>query len=314
MSRPWRVPRAPQAGVALITALLVVALATVAAVAMATHQQLDTRRTANLLDSDQAYEYALGVETWARLFLVRDARNNQVDDLGEPWAQSVPPLPVTGGQVTGRITDLQGLFNLNDLVDKGKPSAPDMARFQRLLAALDLSPGLAQAVADWIDPDPNPLFPDGAEDNAYLGLKGAYRAANRPMESATELRLVKGFDAKAVNRLLPYVCALPTRTAINVNTAPVPVLQSLANGLSRQDMKALVQARGKDGYKTVQAFLSDPRLAGVKINTENLAVASHYFLIASEADVGGGRVRLYSKVERAQGGKTRVLSRNRGTR
>ena len=44
-----------QRGVALITALLVVALATVAAVAMATRQQLDIRRTGNLLHGEQAY-------------------------------------------------------------------------------------------------------------------------------------------------------------------------------------------------------------------------------------------------------------------
>ena len=61
-----------QRGVALVTALLVVALATVAAVAMASRQQLDVRRTANLLQGDQAYVYAQAVEDWARVVLKRD--------------------------------------------------------------------------------------------------------------------------------------------------------------------------------------------------------------------------------------------------
>ena len=42
-----------QRGVALVTALLVVSLATVAAVAMATRFQIDLRRTGNLLNGEQ---------------------------------------------------------------------------------------------------------------------------------------------------------------------------------------------------------------------------------------------------------------------
>lgn len=55
-----------QTGVALITAMLVVALASVAAVAMTSRQQLDIRRTGNILHADQAYLYALGGELWAK--------------------------------------------------------------------------------------------------------------------------------------------------------------------------------------------------------------------------------------------------------
>ncbi|MEJ2644530.1 MAG: type II secretion system minor pseudopilin GspK [Gammaproteobacteria bacterium] len=305
---------ARQRGVALITAILVVALATVAAVSLAVHTQLDTRRTSNVLDNDQAYEYALGVETWARIILARDARDNRVDDLGEVWARRLPALPVTGGQVAGHITDLQGLFNLNNLVVSGKPSAPDVAQFQRLLAIVGLQPQLVQAVIDWIDPDVNVTFPDGAEDEAYLLLPTPYRAANQPLVSVSSLRLVKGFDAKAVAALEPYVCALPGHTTINVNTAPAPVLQSLADGLTQQDAKALVNARGQDGFASVQDFLKQDPLAGRKVDAQGLSVASHYFLVTSDARVGNGRVLMYSKVERADNGQTRVLMRTRGAR
>ena len=56
----------PQQGVALVTALLVVALATVAAVAMATRLHVDVRRTANLVHGEQSYAYALAAESWAQ--------------------------------------------------------------------------------------------------------------------------------------------------------------------------------------------------------------------------------------------------------
>lgn len=301
-------------GVALLTAILVVALATAAAVSLAVHEQLDTRLTSNVLDTDQAYEYALGTETWARVILARDARTSKVDDLGEPWARQLPPLPVTGGQVAGHIIDLQGLFNINNLVVNGKPSPPDVAQFQRLLAIVGLQPQLVQAVIDWIDPGVNVTFPDGAEDDTYLQLATPYRTANRPMVSVSALRLVKGFDAAAVARLEPYVCALPSRTTINVNTAPAPVLQSLADGLSKQDGEALVKARGENGYGSVQDFLKQDSLAGRRVNANELGVSSSYFLVVSDARVGHGRVLLYSKVERTSNGQSKVLMRTRGTR
>jgi len=48
-------------GVALLTVLLVVALATTTAVAMASRQQLDIRRTENTLYQGQALMYLYGV-------------------------------------------------------------------------------------------------------------------------------------------------------------------------------------------------------------------------------------------------------------
>src|SRR5215208_3086523 len=126
-------------GVALITALLIVALATVAATSFATQQQLDIRRTGNLIDGDQAWAYAEGGEAWAKLILQRDTKDDQqansnpddqqansnpddqqansaTDDLTEPWAQPLPPIKLVGGYMIGRITDAQARLNLNNLV------------------------------------------------------------------------------------------------------------------------------------------------------------------------------------------------------
>ncbi|HEY9197852.1 MAG TPA: type II secretion system minor pseudopilin GspK, partial [Gammaproteobacteria bacterium] len=207
----------PQRGVALITALLVVALATVAAVAMASRQQLDVRRTANLLDGDQAYLYALGVESWARVVLARDARDNQVDKLDEDWAKRLSPIAVPGGQVDGFVSDLQGRFNLNNLLTaEGQLSEPDVRYFQRLLRVLELNEQLTVAVIDWLDPDFDTRFPEGAEDDYYLSTETPYRAANRKFQSISELRLVKGFTAEVWNKLAPFVSALPEeRTPLN---------------------------------------------------------------------------------------------------
>jgi general secretion pathway protein K len=181
--------RRPQRGVALITALLVVAIATVAAVTMASRQQLDIRRTAGLLHGEQAWAYALGAENWARVVLRRDARNNRIDTLEEDWSTQPPVSFVEGGSIVGRLIDLQGRFNLNNLVQQnGAVDAKALVFYKRLLRRLDLDERLADALVDWIDPDINVRFPDGAEDETYLLVDPPYRTANRPLVDSSELR------------------------------------------------------------------------------------------------------------------------------
>ena len=190
-----------QRGVALLTALLVVSLATVAAVAMATRQHVDVRRTGNLLHGEQAYAYALAAESWARVIMDRDAEDSSIDTLEEDWAFALPPISVEGGFVDGRITDLQGRFNINNLVGvKGAPSEADRDYFNRLLVVLDLDPALTNALLDWLDADIDARYPDGAEDDTYLLNNPPYRAANRPLSSVSELGLVKGFSCRGDGR------------------------------------------------------------------------------------------------------------------
>ncbi len=298
-------------GIALVTALLVVALATVAAAGMASRQQLDIRRAGNLTDFGQARAYAEGVEAWGRAILRRDRKEGEVDHPGEIWAQRMSPVAVEGGQIGGFIEDQQGRFNLNNLYAGGKPSEVDLERFRRLLALLELPPGLADRVLDWIDPDLEVRYPEGAEDGDYMLAVPGYRAANRPFVSPTELRLVKGVDAKAYAKLEPFITALPGYAPINVNTAPAVILQALAPDLSQSDAERLVADRGEKGYASVEDFLRHEVLAGQQIESAGLAVGSRYFLIRAEVFTGAARVRLFSLVERDADG-VRTLLRSQG--
>ena len=65
-------PPGLQQGIALITVLLVLSIATVALVSMSTSRQLDIRRTQNLLRSSQAFAYVYSLETWADTVLGKD--------------------------------------------------------------------------------------------------------------------------------------------------------------------------------------------------------------------------------------------------
>src|SRR5690606_28766512 len=104
-------------GVALVTAMLISALAALVASDMAWDNALEVRRTTVLLQRDQAVQVALGAESWARLILSQDANDTPTDHLGEIWAQELPPLPIDGGgEVFGSLEDLEGRFNINNLI------------------------------------------------------------------------------------------------------------------------------------------------------------------------------------------------------
>jgi len=299
-----------QRGVALITALLVVALATLAAVAMATRQQLDIQRTGSLLHSEQAYAYVLGAENWAKVVLIRDRKDSEIDTLSEDWATQPPASIVEGGSIFGRILDLQGRFNVNGLVAGGEANADAVESYKRLLILLDLDEGLADALVDWIDENIDVRFPDGAEDDTYLLLPTPYRAANRPLVDISELRLVKGYEPKVIEKLRPFVVALPEATPINVNTASAEVLSTVAEDLGLSDGEALVEARGEKGFESVDSFLKEDALAGKKVNPASLGVQSNWFLMVSEANIGQGRARLASLIQRTPDA-TRVVRRQR---
>jgi general secretion pathway protein K len=266
---------------------------------MATRLQVDVRRTGNLLHGEQAYAYALAAESWAEVILRRDADDSKIDTLGENWATALPPIAVEGGVVSGRIEDLQGRFNLNNLVGPdGKPSVPDLEYFKRLLALLEVEPGLATALLDWIDADINATFPDGAEDDIYLLEDPPYRAANRPLVSTSELRLVKGFSPEIVASLEPFITALPEPTALNVNTASPLVLQALHADLATADIEQIIQARGEDGFQELEAFLALDALAGLQLGVK-VDVKSDWFSVLTDVRIGRGQAQLDSRLQRS---------------
>ncbi|MDH3934895.1 MAG: type II secretion system minor pseudopilin GspK [Gammaproteobacteria bacterium] len=309
-----------QRGVALVTALLVVSLATVAAVAMVTRLQVDMRRTGNLLNGEQAYAYAIAAESWAHVILRRDEEESDFDSLGEDWATALPPIAVEGGYVNGQIEDLQGRFNINNLIeDGGEPTdaetavnAEELAYFERLLGVLGLEAALAPALLDWLDADINTRFPDGAEDDFYLLAEPPYRAANRSMVSISELRLVKGFTPEVVAVLEPHVTALPEETVININTATPAVLRALHQELDDSGVEQLIADRGDTGYEDVDTFFEHEALAGLDLDID-VDNTSDWFNVFTATRVGRGQVQLESIFRRGIE-QSQVISRVRSRR
>ncbi len=306
-----------QSGAALITALLVVALAVMLASHMAARAYFDNARYSTLLEREQALQFALGAEAWASEVLIatREEADDAVDHPNELWAQPIAPppfddLPV---QMEFRMEDLQGRLNLNNLVRAdGQDDEAAMNRLGRLLLHRELDTAIVPAVMDWIDTNTEVRFPDGAGDDHYSRLDPPYRTANRPMASATELRLVRGVDDEVYRSLAPFVAALPEPTPLNVNTAPAEVLRTLADGLSEREAQALVDARPEEGYATVNDFLQEAPLAGREVDAGTLSVGSNYFLLRTVVELGRTQVRTQSVIYRSDAGTTRVIMRRQG--
>ncbi len=299
-----------QRGVALVTALLVVSLATVAAVAMATRFQIDLRRTGNLLNGEQAYAYALSAESWANVVLREDLRESKHDSLDEGWSTALPPIPVEGGFVNGRVEDLQGRFNVNNVVKVGgSVNKLQLEYYKRLLDLLGLEPELAPALLDWLDGDINATFPDGAEDDEYLRADIPYRAGNRPLVDVSELRLVKGYTPEVILALEPHVTVLPVPTPININTATPIVLQALHAELDESDIEQLIATRDETAFTDLKEFLAHDALAGLEIAVAT-DIKTEWFSVLTDVSVGRGRARLESILFRKTG-RPQIVSRTR---
>jgi len=261
----------------LITAVLIVAVIATVAAALGLGQQVWLRQTENLMERAQGDSLRHAALNWIGLLLTRDARDNNKDHLGELWARQLPPLPTEGGTITVSMHDAQGLFNLNNLLNNGAPSASDIGIFQRLLQAQGLDPQLVEPLVDWMDADMN-VRPGGAEDVDYLALQPGYRAANQPLSSVDELRLVKGYTPDVIEKLRPFVTVLPTHTKINVNTAIEPVLQSLFANAPGSTIQAILKQRESQPFDNVGQFkqLLPP---DTRVPEDSLDVSTGYFLV-----------------------------------
>jgi general secretion pathway protein K len=336
--------RRREQGAALVVAMLVFALCTALIVAMKSEFTRFYQRGANLFLAEQAYAYLRGGEDLARMALLVDydmdkADDKPRDDLEEIWAQ--PPAPYAldeGGWLKGSLADLQGRFNLNALVGRvaSEGAAPQgaarytaaQAQFIRLLQALD-EPEISEqdarliteSIGDWLDGDGSPL-PNGAEDDYYFGLTPAYRAANRPMASVSELRSVAYVTAELYVALQDVVTVWPRDPGtLNIHTAPALVLRSIsADGdlspLGEEEGEALLATREEGGFEDIDGFLAHPVFDDKRDRMEKartlLGEASTCFLLEAEVEVADRNMRLYSVLER-RGRSVSALARASGS-
>lgn len=239
-----------QRGIALITVLLVVALAATLAASVLWRQQVATRDVENQRLATQTMWAERAAVEWARALLRAQSATSTVTVTGQTWSAPVsdvqlgdflPPAAaalnaeLARAWISGHVEDAQARFNLTNLVMRGAPGKPwqvngnGVLAYRRLLGELSLDPALAQRTADYM----------------LRSLHDAAGPDGWPLQlvTADDLARIPGYDARAIAALAPVVTVLPDLTSINVNTASEPVLVAAIPTLSRSQAQRLVERR-----------------------------------------------------------------------
>ena len=241
-------------GIVLLIVLFFVLLLTTSVATFGRRAAVDALVARHRDAAREAEGLARGGVELAKALLLEDRLREQaeqlrVDSADEPWALAGGfELPVGDlSTLRVRIEDAGARLNLNALFHDGEPRDPKaLPLLEALLErAIDEMSGrpedklydpreLAESLVDFVDADEAGIGSGSVEDDPYQRADPPYRAANRPLLSLEELRLVAGFDGRLVEALRPYVTVHPWARGdgINPNTAPPHVLGLLYHGVS----------------------------------------------------------------------------------
>src|SRR5919197_2548502 len=334
--RWWWEPFQNERGVALLVTLLIVTLVAVVVLDLNYLMRVEVHSTANFRDEVKAYYLAKSGVT-----LVGELLGHNVPELDEVkrrlLAGGPQTVPFGEDSVTVRVVDEQGKINLNALVPPTTTAAPvqrppgaqaaepprtwiDIT--QDLFQRLRLNPTIVGALVDWIDADDLPTGSGGAESQYYRSLEKPYVARNAPMETIGELRLLRGITedvllalgAKrvagsvdpATNGYLTVVPAVPGgQWQVNLNTAPLPLLQSLTREVGAS-AERLVERRSQQ-WITNMAELQELGITGTALQDfqQYGTVSSSYFTVQAQGKVGEVTAQIAALIQtpQAQGGQ-----------
>lgn len=304
-----------QSGVALITILLVVVIATVLGVSMITEQNFAINRAQSSFNQTIARQYTLGGEELARQVLHQDfTEAPEIDHLGEDWSQGVSQFEFEGGEVVFQIEDLQSKFNLNSLVLSGQPGLLARQRFKILLSVQGIDHSFVDRIVDWLDDDDS-VSPLGAESYEYLGLERPYRTSDQLMSDVSELRLILELEKTQFDAISPFVSTLlDPSVSFNINTVMPEILLTLTPGLSLDEAASIVSNRDSGNpYATLADFTGDPSLgdSANSVKVQGLSVQSNFFQVNIRARYQDRYANLTSILQRdAVDGSMRVVYRD----
>ena len=287
-------------GAALVIALLLTALGAAIATQMIVPLSGWLDREYRARDTQASYTLADAAASWAITVLAADARLGPLDHYGELWATPLPPTPVEGGTIEGRITDLQAQFNLNNLAPRGVKSAANVALAKALFAKAGIAPALVDTLADAIDKDD--VTDDGQSERQRYGQ--ALR--NAPLRDLSDLLDVPGFTDASARALSEIVVVLPEATPINANTATKALIAIAFPAAAPADLDRAMARRAQQPFSApsdLATLLGQPPLDGVfSTNTQYFAV---------EAVIRFERVshRVQLQIARPPNGRPTLISR-----
>ncbi len=293
-----------QRGVALVTAILMVAIATTLAAKIAWDNQVSMRRTESTLNLEQAKQLAFGAEAVAISVLLDQGKDfgNYLQDIEEPLTYEAMIEEQSLGLIQGRLLDAQGRLNINNLVYNGAVQEDVKEQFRALLNFLSIDGALVDMMIDWIDSDTVP-HGGGAEDGAYTSLDPPYRTANNYLLDISELRSIGGLDRDTYALLQPHLTAIPPGwcgnsgvAKVNLNFASPEVIAAIT-GISPDRAAEMVLRRDEVPWESIED-VGLPQDLGE--NAHNyISVRTECFALSVTANVGSSTLTMYSLLDRA---------------
>lgn len=293
---------ARQSGAALILALLTLSLVAGIASVVLTDYGAAVASISGRRDQAQARLLARGGVDWARNVLAADAKTSTWDHYNEIWATRVPATPVEEGEIGGELDDLSGRFDLNGLIRMGGTDADVPAAYTRLLMELGVSTSqaatLAASLIAWSSAK---AVEDGRGNSATgrdAGIIATGRYSGASLVDVDELKQVEGYSPELLNRLRPFVVALPAAAPLNVNTASAEVLAAVIPALGIDQARIVVAQRQVVPFKDFADFSARlPR--GIAIPDKvRFSVAGRYFLASVRARYGEATTRMQILLDR----------------
>jgi general secretion pathway protein K len=300
-----------QKGFALIITLIVSALLVAVTSEFIHDVFVETSMRQSYADAQQAsLAAASGAEVAVKL-LKSSLGERAYTSLQDVWA-TPQKLDDERGTLTVTIIEESGKLDLNSAVHpNGTVNEAYYEIFLRLLDKLELSPGLADKLVDWIDTDDTPR-PQGAETGFYKTLSTPYAAGNAALATYDELRMIMGFNEAILLKLFPYVTVYRdssggTSSKVNINTAPAELLAVLDPRMTPDLAARIVDYRRTTPFKNPSEVTGIAGLETVGIALQGkIVVKGTIFRIQSRAQVRD-TVRIVETVVRIGGTGSTVL-------
>ncbi|MCM2565784.1 type II secretion system minor pseudopilin GspK [Janthinobacterium kumbetense] len=278
-----------QRGVAVITALLLTALAITVVASLFWQQQVQVRSMENQRLRLQTQWAMRGMVDFARFWLRQD--NPMLTALDGVWATPIEEARLDDyvdrekvdtekfdATVSGRALDAQARFNITNLVDAtGAINPKQVLAYQRLLSNMKLDSGLAQATADAVlRARPKPRTASGT-DGKTPAATPATGGSSEPVAftQVEDLLAVPGYTPQMIEQLRDVVIILPEITGVNVNTAPAEVLAAVTM-MSLSEASALTLSNPRKKFVDKLNFQNN--INAELIEGVELDVKSRYFL------------------------------------
>ena len=304
-----------QTGVALLAALILMLALVITMGNIFYRHQIDVSQATGARHTDQAILLTISGENWAKQLLSDSSDDRGVDHFEEDWAQAMPMLPVEGGTLTGCLSDLQGRINLNNFsgytsqtlkAEMGADTSGYARVWEALLVSLEIvaDPSRSATIIDWLDPDSELINSWGAEQIDYDGYTPPRVPANGLITDTTELAAIGSYEVAEVQRLLPWISALPRVTPININTASTQLLTALGGSMGLEFEQMVSERRPFSSVDEFHQFIAErTQLALPLVKTRwpvtVVGVNSNYFELYLEVTLGEARIEVKSIMDRA---------------